>query len=174
MDQKDQVEKACAIVGEVVLLSSALDQQLNKLVISVLGIISSPMLEPVVASLDSNRKISILKSYATTIKSSKWKSVLKDYCKSVESVNKARNIAAHWFLSFDGDIVYLKTIAAEKLFRNIKLDQLVVKKIDLDYIEENSRKAEEALGSGAELIVNFDRVHTERVHRNKRKTTPKN
>jgi hypothetical protein len=43
---------ACATVGELVLLYTALDHQLNHIIIEVMHLAPSPMLETVVATLD--------------------------------------------------------------------------------------------------------------------------
>jgi hypothetical protein len=48
---------ACATVGELVLLHTALDHQLNIIIIEVMHLTPSPMLEPVVSTLDPRQKI---------------------------------------------------------------------------------------------------------------------
>ena len=48
---------ACSTVGELVLIYTAHDHQLNRIVIEVMHLSSSPMLEAVVATLDARQKV---------------------------------------------------------------------------------------------------------------------
>jgi hypothetical protein len=55
---------AYAIVGEIVLSATALDHQMNHVLIEVASLAKSPLLEAVIATLDPARKIEILKARA--------------------------------------------------------------------------------------------------------------
>lgn len=66
-------KEACAVVGEVVLIYTALGHQLNLIVIEVMHLAQSPMLESVVATLDARQKIEMLKNRAAHIKQKDWK-----------------------------------------------------------------------------------------------------
>ena len=61
---------ACASVGELVLLYTALDHQLNRIIIEVM---QAPMLEAVVATLDPRQKIEMLKSRVGHVRQPDWK-----------------------------------------------------------------------------------------------------
>jgi hypothetical protein len=84
-----------AIVGELVLIASALDTLLNSVVVQVLHLGSSPMIEPVVGTLDAVRKIEILKERAPFIRSEEWKKHVTAFVNKAESVFRQRNIACH-------------------------------------------------------------------------------
>ena len=59
-DKKAKSEKRgqelFATVGELVLISTALDHLLNRVLIAVLHLGDAPLIEPVVATLDATRK----------------------------------------------------------------------------------------------------------------------
>ena len=167
MPDKKKVRRACAIVGELVLIASALDHQLNHICISVLALTQSPMLEPVVASLDSARKVEILKAYASKITAIEWKKALKAQAEAVEKVNRSRNIAAHSVMSFENGEPVLTSPAAAKLFKSIDLATKTAEKIRFTELEEAIKGAEAALGSGMKLLENFSRVEAERKRRKK-------
>ena len=165
--QEEAVHRACAIVGELVLIASALDVQVNHVCISVLALTNSPMLEPIVATIDSPRKIEILRAYAAKIDAPQWRSALKKYVKSVEAVNKSRNIAAHSVISFQDGEAVLTSPAAAKLLKSINLADRTGEKLSFTKLERAIRKAEETLGTGVNLIANFDRVAEERARRHR-------
>lgn len=162
---EDEHRRAYALVGELVLLASALDYQLNHVLIAMLGLEPSPMLEPVVASLDSNRKIAILKQFAGTIKAKQWTDALKLHLNKVDDVNRVRNLAAHNLLTFEDGVHGLWSPAATKLLASIDFMKRAPKKIPLARVEEAVRKGEVALGSGQNLIENLARVNAERQRR---------
>jgi hypothetical protein len=60
------MKDAIANVGELVLLYTALDHQLNLIVIEVMHLAPTPMLEAVVTTLDPRQKIEMLESRAGT------------------------------------------------------------------------------------------------------------
>ena len=74
---------ACAQLGEIILLSTALDYQLTGVVIEVMHLEESPMLETVVATLDSRQKIEMVKARARKLTSPDWQKALLDYVVSV-------------------------------------------------------------------------------------------
>jgi phosphoenolpyruvate synthase/pyruvate phosphate dikinase len=150
-----------ATVGELVLIASALDYQLNHICILVLGLAASTMLEPVVASIDSAQKIEILKAYATKITKPEWKKALKAHAEIVEEVNRWRNIAAHSVMSFKAGAPVLTSPAAAKLFKALDLTTKTAETITIDQLVAAVRKGERGLGSGETLLVNFARVAAE-------------
>jgi hypothetical protein len=71
-DQDAGFRAAYGAVGELVLLATALDHQLNHVLIQVLHLADSPMLEGVVATLDAVRKIEMLKERSKFIAQARW------------------------------------------------------------------------------------------------------
>ena len=88
-------KEVCAVIGEVVLLYTALDHQLNRIVIEVMHLAPSPMLESVVATLDARQKIEMLKNRAGHIRQNDWKKALKTHADRLERVTKIRNAVCH-------------------------------------------------------------------------------
>ena len=83
-----------AVVGELVLTSTAIDWQLNRVLIEVLEIGGPLMVEPVVATLDTRLKLEILKERAKHIRPLDWKNGVKKYCVKVEEVFRWRILSA--------------------------------------------------------------------------------
>jgi DNA-binding XRE family transcriptional regulator len=79
----ERFRAAYAVVGELVLLTTALDHQLNHILIQVLHLADSPMLEAVIATLDINRKIEMLKARAKHISSATWKKKSTDSSRQI-------------------------------------------------------------------------------------------
>jgi argininosuccinate lyase len=95
MPTKEQWKEAYADVGELVLLYTALDHQLNHIIIEVMHLSSTAMLEAVVATLDPRQKIEMLKSRAAHIKQQDWKKAVKTHADRLERVAKIRNAVCH-------------------------------------------------------------------------------
>jgi argininosuccinate lyase len=95
MPTKEQWKDAYALVGELVLTYTALDRQLNHIVIEVMHLSESPLLEAVVATLDPRQKIEMLKSRAAHIRQQDWKKAVKTHAERLERVAKIRNAACH-------------------------------------------------------------------------------
>lgn len=153
---------ALSHVGEIVLLASALDHQLTHVVIELLHLTKSPMLEPVVATLDSPRKLEILKGRAKHIKQAHWKRPIEKYVDLVERVNRARNTASHSQLLQERDKFVFTSSQAAKLFKGLKLEGVpTVERVPLETIVSAVQIAEQALGVGINLIENFERVQVE-------------
>jgi len=148
--------------GEIVLLASALDHQLTHVVIEVLNLSKSPMLEPVVATLDSPKKLEILKGRAKHIKQVHWKMPIEKYVDLVERVNRARNTACHSQMLQEKDKFIFTSSQAAKLFKGLKLEDVpTVERVSLDTIVNAVKITEQALGAGVNLIENFERVRVE-------------
>src|ERR1700683_5276791 len=65
MPDKDHVDTyadTCAIVGELVLVASALDAELNRVTAAALRLGDAPLLLPVIATFDPERKIEMLRA----------------------------------------------------------------------------------------------------------------
>lgn len=156
---------AYSVVGELVLIASALDSQLNKICIATLDLKASVLLEPAIGSIDSARKIEILKTYASKLKAAGWKKGIIKHAEAVENINRWRNIAAHSVISFHRGRVALISPAAAKLLRSIDIASKSASKVDLEDLEQAIRRAEAALGSGENLLKNLERVNQERDRR---------
>ena len=74
-DGPEQNREIFAVVGELVLIATALDTLLKSVLVAVLHLGSSPLIEPVVATLDSVRKIEILKERVPFIRTRTGKSL---------------------------------------------------------------------------------------------------
>ena len=172
MPAKDPLWRdAFSHVGEIVLLASALDHQLTHVVIEVLHLTKSPMLEPVVATLDSSRKVEILKGRLRHIKQSGWKKPVEKYLDLIERVNRSRNIACHSQMIRDVENFVFASSQAAKLFKGLKLEGVpTVERVGLDSIIGAIGFAEQALGAGVTLIENFQKVQSELEHRKVRQS----
>src|ERR1039458_4101614 len=123
MPTKDPLwRNALSQVGEIVLLASALDHQLTHVVIEVLHLTKSPMLEPVVATLESSRKVEILKGRLRHIRQPNWKKAVVKYVNLIERVNRSRNIACHSQMILKGEKFIFTSSQATKLFKNLRLE----------------------------------------------------
>lgn len=153
-DVEDQKENY-AIVGELVLISNALDHQFGAALIEVMGLERTPMLGPVVYTLDPSRKIEMLKGRAKFIGQADWKSALKKYTSNAEAVFKKRNLACHMPASFKNGKWTLMPSAASKIFANLDLKHEKLNHISFDDLKEAIPIAQAPLGEGAYLIQKF-------------------
>jgi hypothetical protein len=133
------------------------------------------MLEPVVASLDSPRKLEILKGRAKHIKQAQWKKAIEKYVDLLERVNRARNTACHSQMLQEGDKFVFTSSQAAKLFKGLKLEGVpTVERVPLETIVSAVQIAEQALGAGVNLIENFQRVQIELDRRKAERATKAN
>jgi hypothetical protein len=154
-----------AIVGELVLISSALDTLLNQVIVEVLNLGSAPLILPVVATLDPVRKMEILKERASHIRNADWKKGVTRFVDKVESVFKHRNSACHTPAVLEGRTWTLKPIAAAKMLKKLDIEQKKLKHFSFDDLRTAIRTGESALGLGVNLVDNFKRVNAETARR---------
>lgn len=162
---------AYSVVGELVLMATALDHQLNHVLIGVLHLTDSPMLESVIATLDMNRKLEMLKARAKHIAPQNWRKALISYLDKLESISKWRNIACHTVLIPDEKFgaIFAPTAAA-KLLKALRLgDEPTTQKIPISDLRPQIKSGEFALAEGQNLISNFIRMNQERAKRFGRK-----
>jgi transcriptional regulator with XRE-family HTH domain len=168
-DQQDggTFQDAYAIVGELVLMVSALDHQLNHVLIQVLHLTDSPLLESVVATLDMTRKIEMLKERSKHLYQPNWKRPLLAYLDKLETVSKWRNIACHTVLNPNDKhgAAFVPTAAAKLLKALRPKDDQVLEKIPISDLRPQIKLGESALFQGLELIENFQRANAERIKR---------
>jgi transcriptional regulator with XRE-family HTH domain len=155
-----------AIVGEIVLLTSALDHQLNHILIQALHLTEGPMLETVIATLDMVRKIEMLKERSRHISQQNWKKPLLSYVDKLERVSKWRNIACHTVLIPDDKhgAVFVPTAAA-RLMKQLQLDRPIAQRTAVTELKPAIRLGESALFDGTVLIQNLQKMNAERVRR---------
>lgn len=109
-----------ALVGELILTASMIDYQLNKILIKAMHLHETELLEPVVASLDIQRKIEMLKKRADLFQNEKWKNKLKNLCEKAEYVQNRRNVACHSVPFLKDGTWYLVHVTAAKILKKIK------------------------------------------------------
>jgi hypothetical protein len=166
---KDQEWKeAYAVVGEVVLLSTALDHQLNDVVIEALHLIRTPLLEPVVATLDCSRKIEILKGRIKHISKPEWRKGVESYLNAIERVMKVRNVVCHAPLVETSDGIKFVPWAANKALKLLDIENPNVPSGRTGWKEvvETVSLAERTLAQGEVLLTNFKRVNAKFQERN--------
>jgi DNA-binding XRE family transcriptional regulator len=155
-----------AIVGELVLIASALEYQLNHVLMQVLHLSESPMLEPVVATLDVVRKIEMLKLRSKHIAQQNWRKPLSAYLDKLETVWKWRNLACHTpLIPDDKHGAVFAPAAAAKLLKRLKLENPTVERAPVSRIRDAIAVGERALGEGEAIVHNFQRLNSEREKR---------
>lgn len=165
---------AYASVGELVLIATAIDHQLNHVLMSVLSLTESPMLEPVVATLDTARKVEMLKARSKHIAQPIWSKPLLAYLDKVERVAKWRNIACHTALIPDQNHgAVFAPAAAAKLLKSLQLNEKPYsQRIPVAELEQAIRVGENALGAGQNIIENFQKLNATRSERFGKKHAP--
>lgn len=158
--------EAFAHIGELVQLSSALDFQTTHIVIEVLHLEPCTMLEPVVATLDSPRKLEILKARVKHIKQPEWKKGVLKYCDNVEKVQKARNAASHSQMIKTAEGFVFASSQAAKLFKGLRLEGVpTVDRLGMSGVKDAISIGERTLAIGQNLLENFARLDSERKRR---------
>lgn len=161
----DQDRESFAVVGELVMVSTALDFLMDKVLISVLDLGTSLMLPPVVATLDPARKVEILKARARQMPPNQWRKGVLSFCDQVESVFRQRNIACHTAPVLSDGAWLFKPVAAAKMFKHIDLEAKTLAGSSVDDFRAAIKTGEAAFGSGMNLIDNFERANAEKVRR---------
>lgn len=158
MTDENGLKVAHQIIGELILITSALDRQLNDIVIEVMQLEKTPFLSPVIASLDCARKVEILKAASRKINTGKFSKELMKHAKNVEQVNANRNIAAHSVLVMNQGNAELVPVSAAKIFKSLDLDKKTLQTHQMSEFEQAIEKAYNTIGSGDNLIKNFGRA----------------
>ncbi len=158
---------AYGVVGELVLITTALDHQLNHVLIQVLPLADSPMLESVVATLDMARKIEMLKARSKHIAQPSWQRPVLTYLDKLERISKWRNIACHTALIPDKTHgAVFAPAAAAKLLKTLEVGESpTTKRIPISELKSAITIAGLALGDGQNIIQNFQRMNAERIKR---------
>lgn len=151
----EEEEKICAVVGRLMLTMAALDNQLNKILVTILVSRDSAMVETLAASLDATRKVEILRGFAKHIPET-WRKGLADHLDLIEKVNRMRNIAAHsTLIKVNGEPV-LFSFATAKMFKAIDLESGTAKNTSLKELAEAIATGERAVASGVNVLANFE------------------
>jgi hypothetical protein len=138
-----------AVVGELVMIANAIDHLLNNALIEVLNLEPSPLLEPVIATLEPARKIEILKSRAKHINNPDWKKASQAFCAKAESVYRQRNIVCHTPAFPEGDTWKFKPVAAAKLLNKLDLETRPSKAFRSTTSRPRSRPEKRRSGQGS-------------------------
>lgn len=162
-----QFKSAYGVVGELVLIFSALDHQLNHVLMQILHLSESPMLEPVIASLDMSRKVEMLKGRSKHVAQQNWRKPIMAYLDKLEVVSRVRNLACHTpLIPDDKHGAVFAPAAAAKLLKSLRLgENVTVERTPISKIKSAITLAERALGEGQSLIYNFQRLNSERERR---------
>jgi hypothetical protein len=159
--KEEKITKVCEIIGRLILWLNALDMQLNKITIVALHLAKSAMLEPVVATLDVNRKIEILRARSNKISNVTWQKKLQSYLKAVEKVNATRNIAAHSSIVFENDEAVLFSNAFSKLIKSIDLNKNIVSRTSIADLGIAIETAKKCFADGELVAQNFTRLQNQ-------------
>jgi len=158
-------------VGELVLLASAIDTQLNTVLIELFSLGNAVLLEPVIATLDPSRKIEMIKAREGFISinnnGKKWKDALKQYVKGVEKIQKARNTVCHTPASIENGTWILRPVQFSKLAKTIDIKSKSSYPISLDSLKDSIKIGEQTLGDGIVLVENLKRFNVALVSKQK-------
>jgi len=165
--QNAKFRAAYGVVGELILITTALDYQLNHILIQVLHLTESPMLESVIATLDMNRKIEMLKARSKHIRQLKWRNSVLSHFDKLERISKWRNIAAHTALILDDEHgAVFAPAAAAKLLKSLQIEEEpIANRIPISDLKPIIKLAESALYEGQNIIQNFLKLNAERLKR---------
>jgi hypothetical protein len=166
--EEAKTRRAYETVGELILLTSALEHQLNRILILALPLEDSVLLGSILASIEMTRKIEIIKARMIHISAPSWRSALKKHIDLLEKVVRARNNAAHGVMGYDSGKPILVSPSAAKIFKSLDMTKRELRKIEFEQLELAIKTGEAAITSGQNLIENFSRVELERQ---KRRTT---
>ena len=155
-----------AIVGELVLIANALDYLLTQVVIEVLDLGIHPMLMPTIGTLDSVRKIEILKERNKHFDKIDFKEKLKSFLDNTEKVFKNRNIACHTPAVLESGKWSLKPLTMAKILKGIDVEKQTIQPFSFDDLQKAISTAEIALGEGANLITNFKNLNEKNEEKN--------
>jgi hypothetical protein len=154
--------KEYALVGELVLTVSALEHQLTDVLIALLHLTPSPMLFPVVAALDTRRKIDIFKARIAHMPSgSQWKESAMKYVNLAERAQKGRNIACHLMPKIKDRELRFVPIDAARFLKDLDLSQASIKEVKSERLEADLLLAQNALSQGEALLANLERMNQE-------------
>jgi transcriptional regulator with XRE-family HTH domain len=165
--QNARFRAAYAVVGELILITTALDYQLNHVLIQVLHLTDSPMLESVIATLELNRKIEMLKARARHIRQPAWRKAVLTHLDKLERISRWRNIAAHTALIPDDEQgAVFAPAAAAKLLRSFQVDEEpLASRVPISDLRPIIKLAESALYEGQNIVQNFLKANAERARR---------
>ena len=150
-----------AIIGELVLMASGLDALLNSVMVQVLNLGASPMIEPVVATLDPGEKIEILKKRARFIRPDAWKKRVTSFVTKAKSVFRQRNIACHTPPVLEDGTWTLTPVKAAKLLKYLTPERPRAKRFSFNDLKTAISTGEKALAEGVGLVENFKLVNAE-------------
>ena len=147
-----------AVVGELVMVSNAIDHLLNLVTMAAMMIDYAPMTETVVATLDPGKKVEILKARAEHISDESWKMGIIAFCKKAESVFRQRNIVCHT-PAIKTDMGWsFQPVAAAKLLKRLDLKKKTARDFPFSDVKDAIKTGEAALGAGVHLLEQLKRL----------------
>jgi hypothetical protein len=166
--EPEQDKAFYATVGELVLLSTTLDALLNTLLIEMYRLGNSAWLDAIIGTLDTARKIEILKNQARLSGYAKVSKLTTELLDKVEVVIKQRNIVCHTPSTYEnGSWGFRPTTLAKILNRsNIYSPRMI--RDSFNNLKAAISTAQAALQAGAELIEYYKRRNAEEVEYYKR------
>ena len=148
-------------------MTTALDQQLNHVLIEVLHLADSPLLKSVVATLGMDRKIEMLRARARHISDPRWHKALQTHLDKLQQVSRSRDTACQTALIPDNEHgAVFAPAAAARLLLHLQLgEKPTAEKIPIADLTPQIKLGEAALFEGQTLILNFKRMNAIRLER---------
>jgi hypothetical protein len=160
-DGQEQDKTFYATVGELVILSTILDDMLNTLLIETFQCGNAVWLPAIIATLDTARKIEILKGDVKMKSHVKISKPIRDFLDKVEAVTKQRNIVCHTPPSYENGSWGFRPTTAAKLLHPSNVYNPRMMQESLDKINGAIVTANAALQAGSELIEHYKRMYDE-------------
>ena len=144
-----------AIVGELVLLFNALDYQTGAILVELLHMGDATFALPVILTLESNRKVELIKARIAHIRNAVWKKNIASYVSKVEAVSKQRNIVCHTPAVLTNGVWEFAPLAGAKMLKQLDLEAKKHKRIPIANVRDAVSVAEAALGMGEGVLHNL-------------------
>jgi len=152
-----------AMVGELVVASTTLDDQMTSLLVYIFSGESNVCFAPILATLDAARKIEIIKAHCKMNSFARIPKALNIYTGKVEKVFKQRNIVCHTPPSREEGKWGYRPVALAKILHPRNTYNSSWAKDSLDKISEAISLAHVALQAGSDLIESYEKHRAEEV-----------
>ena len=145
------MEELCAAIGALVLKGTQIDGKLSEAVVLLFGLREAQFAFPVVAEIETRRKIELLRQRIRSFQED-WRQPIRKWLDRAERVNSARNHVAHHQVVQDGDTFRLFSPQATKLLKALNAEA-----VDLEKIHEWTGEADAVLEESAWVLMNLAR-----------------
>lgn len=149
-DENERMTELCAAIGELILLSTRMDQQLAEAIVFIFVLKPAKMLIPVVSEIETRRKIDLLKARVRKLEPPEWRGPLLRWCRHAEKVNGYRNFVAHHQVVEEEGNFILFSPQAGKLIKGMDAENTDAAKV-LTWVNE----AEAVLEEGQNVLQNL-------------------